>query len=65
MSASLALVSWVLPIGINQCQELLRIGVDVLMQQHVALLIDDADVHSFGVQIDATIMLMCLGVESH
>jgi hypothetical protein len=35
------------------------------MQQDLAVLVEDADIHGPGVQVDATVKLMLLGVESH
>lgn len=35
------------------------------MQHRVSCLIQDADVHGSGVQIDAAIVFVLLGIESH
>src|SRR5262249_14699910 len=44
-----------------------RLGASwhVLVQQNLAILVQDVEVHSAGMQIDAAVKLMLLGVESH
>jgi len=41
------------------------VGFDVLMDKYISLLVQDADIQATGVQIDAAVMFMCLGVEFH
>ena len=40
-------------------------GLHIAVQQDLAILVQDADVHAAGMQIDATVKLVLLGVESH
>jgi hypothetical protein len=49
----------------NQIEELFCICLDVFMDFGFPLLVDDADVHFPGMQIDAAIVLVLLIVESH
>jgi hypothetical protein len=44
-----------------------QVGVDghVFVKQGFAVAVEDADVHGFGVQIDAAVELVLLFVESH
>jgi hypothetical protein len=53
------------PIGRNALEKRLRAGFHVPMQHDLTVLVEDADVHGPGVQVDATVKLMWLGVESH
>ncbi len=55
----------ILPIGLDGPEKGLRIRSDVFVQQGVALLIQDTDVHGSGVQIDTAIELVLLGIEFH
>ena len=40
-------------------------GLHVAVQQHFALRVEDTQIHRPGVQVDAAVVLMSLGVESH
>jgi len=55
----------VFPVWLDGSEKGLRIRSDIFVKPGVTLLIQDADVHGSGVQIDAAIVLMLLGVESH
>jgi len=44
--------------GFQQSQQRFRAGFDFLVQQHLALLVDDADIQVAGVQVDSTIMAL-------
>jgi len=55
----------VLPIRLDGPEKRFRTGFKVFVKQGVAFLIQDADVHGSGVQIDAAIVFVLLGVESH
>jgi hypothetical protein len=46
-------------------EERFRRGLHVATQQDLALGVQDAQMHGAGVKIDATEMLVGLGVESH
>ena len=35
------------------------------MQQHLAALVEDTQIHRAGVQVEAAVVAMLLGVESH
>jgi hypothetical protein len=55
-------------IGAIQCnspKECLWTGFHVLVQQNLPSLVQDADIHATGMQIDAAVKLVWLGVESH
>ena len=53
------------PIGCNVPEKRLRAGFHVAMQQDLAILVEDADIHGPGVHVDAAVKLMLLGGESH
>jgi len=55
----------VFPIGGDGFEEGFRLGLDVAMEQDVAFLAEDAQVHFVGVQVDSTVMLVLFGVQSH
>jgi hypothetical protein len=40
-------------------------GVEVAVQQHLPLLVEDTQVHPTGMQVDATVVSVGFGVESH
>ena len=46
-------------------EEGLWLRADVSVQEHLALLVDNADVHRLRVQIDPAVVLVRIGVESH
>ena len=49
----------------NSLQEDIGIGLDVSVQDDLALLVEDAEVHSPGMQIDTAVKFVLLGVKSH
>jgi hypothetical protein len=49
----------------NSPQQRLRTGLQVLMPQNIASLVEDADIHRPRVQGDPAIRLMLLGVALH
>ena len=55
----------IIPIGGDGFEEGFRLGLDVAMEQDVPFLAEDAQVHFVGVQVDSTVMLVLLGVQSH
>jgi hypothetical protein len=55
----------ILPIRLDGPEEVLRSGFEVFVQHGLAFLIQDTDIHGSGVQIDAAIILMLPGIESH
>jgi hypothetical protein len=55
----------ILPIGGNNLEEGLGVGVGVVVDQNFPVMGDDTDVHRPGMHIDATGKWMLLGVESH
>ena len=55
----------IVPIGGDGFEEGFRLGLDVAMEQDVSFLAEDAQVHFVGVQVDSTVMLVLLGVQSH
>lgn len=55
----------VFPEGLNGGQKGFRVGSGVFVKDGFSFLIQDTDVHGSGVQIDAAIILVLLGVESH
>jgi hypothetical protein len=52
------------PRGRDGLEKRLRTGFHVPVQHDLALLVQDTDVHAAGVEVDATIRLMRLGVQS-
>ena len=46
-------------------QEAFWVAGQIAVQQHLALRVEDADVHRSRVQIDPAVVLVALGVESH
>ena len=55
----------VVAVGGDRPQEALRIAGEVAVEEHLALLVEDADVHGSRVQVDSAVVLVCFGVESH
>jgi hypothetical protein len=55
----------VLPIGLDRFEESLGTGAQVAMQQNLPLWIQDAEIHPAGMQIDAAVVGVTLGIESH
>jgi hypothetical protein len=55
----------VLPEGSNDTEKSFLVCVDVLMNPDIATVIEDTDKHILGMQVDATIKLVLLGVEIH
>ena len=52
-------------IGRNDFQKGLRARLHMTVHENLAALVEDTDVHGTGMQIDAAIKLVRLGVESH
>jgi hypothetical protein len=46
---------------------IVRLGaaLDVLVQENLALPVEDAEVHGLGVQIDSAVVMVRFGVKSH
>ncbi len=55
----------VLAVGGDGAQEALWLTEEVAVQKHLALPVEDADVHGSRVQVDPAVVLVGLGVESH
>jgi hypothetical protein len=55
----------ILPVRRNRLEKRLGCRFHIAVQHDLAVLIQDAEVHGAGVQVDATIKLVLLGVESH
>ena len=52
-------------IGTDQFQEPMRLSRDILVQTNFPFIVQDADVHHLGVQIDPAVILVRIGIESH
>jgi hypothetical protein len=55
----------IIPIRGNGPEQRVWTGFHILVYQNLTGLVQDTDVHRPGVQVDPTIRLMLLGVESH
>jgi hypothetical protein len=55
----------VIPEGIKKSQQRFRLSLDLLVQQYLALLVEDADIKAAGVQVDSTIMSVSAMVKVH
>jgi hypothetical protein len=55
----------ILTMGHHDLEQGIWLGLDIAMHHNVTILVQDANVHAPGVQVDATIKLVRLGVESH
>ena len=55
----------IVPIGRNGLEKRLWAGFHIAVQQDLAVLVQDTDVHGAGMQVDATVKLVLFGVESH
>jgi hypothetical protein len=55
----------ILPVGLDSPKKGIRRGLSVFVEHGVALLIQDAQVHGSGVQIDSAIKFVLIGVKSH
>jgi hypothetical protein len=55
----------ILTIGRNGVEKHLRASFHIAMQHNLAVAVQDTDVHGAGMEINATVKLMLLGVESH
>jgi hypothetical protein len=55
----------ILPVGLDGPEKELRRSFAVFVEHGVALLIQDAQIHGSGVQIDAAIKFVLVGVKSH
>ena len=49
----------------NGFQEGLRVGFHIAMHEDLAALVEDADIHRPGVQVDAAVKWVLSGVQSH
>ena len=47
------------------CEEVFSAALHVLVEEDLAVLVENAEVHGFGVQIDSAVVGVRLGVESH
>jgi hypothetical protein len=54
----------VLPVGCNSLEKGLRCCLHIPMQKDLSILIQDADVHGPGMQVNATVEFVLCGVES-
>ena len=52
-------------VGFDQAQDGIRFGWNVLVDDHLAGRIEDADVHGVGMQVDAAVEMVLLRVEFH
>ena len=55
----------VFPIGCDQFQEPIRLCRNILMEEDLPLIVQDADVHHFGMQVDSAVVLVRSVVNSH
>jgi hypothetical protein len=55
----------IFPIGGNRLEKRLWACLYIPMDQYLSILVQDADVHGTGMQIDATVKLVLFGVKSH
>ena len=55
----------IVPIGRNGLEKRFWAGFHVPVQQDLAVLVQDTDVHGAGMQVDAAVKLVLFGVESH
>src|SRR3989441_2562204 len=54
-----------LPVGSNGLEEGFRSGWHIAVQQELTIVAQDADVHGPGMQVDATVKSVLIGVKSH
>ena len=52
-------------VGRDGVEESVRIGVDVPVELDLAVVVDDAELHGTGVQVDAAVVGVAVGEESH
>ena len=55
----------VLPVWGDRTEEDLRVAADVLIEQNLAGLVEKAEIHGAGVQVNPTVVFVLAGVESH
>ena len=55
----------ILPVLFDRLQEYLPVSFDVSMQEHLPLLVNNAQIHGFRVQVDSAIVFVLFSVESH
>jgi len=55
----------VVPVGGDRAEEDPRVTADGLLEEDLAGLVEDAERHGAGVQVDPTVVLVLAGVESH
>jgi len=53
------------PIGRNSLEKWFRSGFHIAVEQDVPVVAHEADVHTAGVQVDATVKWVWVGVEAH
>jgi hypothetical protein len=49
----------------NGFQEGIRVGFHIAMHEHLAALVEDAEIHGAGMQVNAAVIWMLSGVKSH
>lgn len=55
----------IVPVGCNQLQEPVCLCRDVLMKADITFVIEYADIHHLGMQVDSTVILVRSVIESH
>jgi hypothetical protein len=55
----------VLPVGCDRAEEGPRVTADVLIEEDLAGLVEDAEIHGAGVQVNPTVVFVLAGVGSH
>src|SRR4029453_6200590 len=55
----------VLAVGFDGFEESLGTGAEVTVQQNLPLGIEDTEIHPAGMQVDAAVIAVTLGIESH
>jgi hypothetical protein len=55
----------ILPVRGDRAEEDLRVAADVLIEQDLAGLVENAEIHGAGVQVNPTVVSVLAGVESH
>jgi hypothetical protein len=55
----------IIPVLFDRFQECFPISLDVSMQEHRPITVNNAEVHGLCMQVDSAIMFVLLSVESH
>jgi len=55
----------VLAVRLEGFEQLVALAGELAMEEGLAFLVEDAEVETLGVQVDAAVVLVLLGVESH